>query len=250
MTPGGFFEVTQRQHPAQAPGDPVFRPGSDRGPRSKLRRQLSRYRVALRLRHWRQPFLSVWAQSVCQGVTELEMRKKKPKTVVVTRLRRDGGGRKRLTENDPELLEALELLVEPTSRGDPMPDLKLAWRRLSGRCRPRSRARMSRSRSGSRHDTFAGSALRVARARLPSAMASATTISAAANANVTRIPVATASGRTVVMAVVADASANTAPMTDAPVMNPRLRDRLSRPEMTPRRSGRHAPHGAEFPLCV
>jgi len=37
---------------------------------------------------------------------------------------------------------------------------------------------------------------------------------------------------------VADASANTAPITDAPVMSPRLRDRLSMPEMTPRWSGR------------
>ena len=31
--------------------------------------------------------------------------------------------------------------------------------------------------------------------------------------------------------------ANTAPITEAPVMSPRLRDRLSRPETTPRRSG-------------
>jgi hypothetical protein len=40
------------------------------------------------------------------------------------------------------------------------------------------------------------------------------------------------------MSVVADARANTAPMTDAPVISPRLRDRLSMPEMTPRWSGR------------
>ena len=32
-------------------------------------------------------------------------------------------------------------------------------------------------------------------------------------------------------------SANTVPITEAPVMSPRLRDRLSRPEMTPRWSG-------------
>ncbi len=53
-------------------------------------------------------------------------------------------------------------------------------------------------------------------------MASATTIRAAATANVIRNPVATASGRAVVMSVVADASANRAPMTDAPVMSPRI----------------------------
>ena len=68
-------------------------------------------------------------------------------------------------------------------------------------------------------------------------MASATTIRTAATANVIRMPVATASGRAVVMSVVADANANTAPMTEAPVMRPRLRDRLSMPEMTPRCSG-------------
>ena len=35
---------------------------------------------------------------------------------------------------------------------------------------------------------------------------------------------------------VAEANANTAPIADAPVSSPRLRDRLSKPEMTPRRS--------------
>ena len=74
------------------------------------------------------------------------------------------------------------------------------------------------------------------------AVTSATTISSAATAKVIRMPAATASGRAVVMSLVADASANTAPMTDAPVMSPRLRDRLSMPEMTPRRSGRDVRH--------
>ena len=41
-----------------------------------------------------------------------------------------------------------------------------------------------------------------------------------------------------VMSLVADANANTVPMTDAPVMSPRFRDRLSMPEITPRWSGR------------
>jgi hypothetical protein len=68
-------------------------------------------------------------------------------------------------------------------------------------------------------------------------MASATTIGMAATADVIRIPAATATGRAVVMSLVADASLNTAPITDAPVMSPRLRDRLSMPDMTPRWSG-------------
>jgi hypothetical protein len=56
----------------------------------------------------------------------------------------------------------------------------------------------------------------------------------AATPKVIRMPVATASGGALVMSVVLDASANTAPMTDAPVMKPRLRDRFSMPETTPR----------------
>jgi len=44
-------------------------------------------------------------------------------------------------------------------------------------------------------------------------MASATTIGMAATADVIRIPAATATGRAVVMSLVADASVNTAPIT-------------------------------------
>lgn len=40
------------------------------------------------------------------------------------RVRETGGGRKRLTETDPELLEALDALVEPTSAGDPESPLR------------------------------------------------------------------------------------------------------------------------------
>ena len=70
-----------------------------------------------------------------------------------------------------------------------------------------------------------------------SAIASATRIRNAATANVICRPVATASGPAVVMSLVADARVNTAPITEAPVMSPRLRDRFSTPEVTPRWSG-------------
>jgi len=40
------------------------------------------------------------------------------------RQRRIGGGRKSAKERDPKLLDALETLVEPTTRGDPMSPLK------------------------------------------------------------------------------------------------------------------------------
>lgn len=62
--------------------------------------------------------------TIRRSVQELEPRKKKPKAVVEARLRRKGGGRKRLTESDPGLLDALEVLVEPMSRGDPQSALR------------------------------------------------------------------------------------------------------------------------------
>jgi hypothetical protein len=40
------------------------------------------------------------------------------------RVRRPGGGRRPLTESDPELLAALEVLIEPTTRGDPESPLR------------------------------------------------------------------------------------------------------------------------------
>jgi Rhodopirellula transposase DDE domain len=47
------------------------------------------------------------------------------------RARRPGGGRKPLTENDPDLLDALDALVEPETRGDPM--TRLRWTTKSTR---------------------------------------------------------------------------------------------------------------------
>jgi transposase len=41
-----------------------------------------------------------------------------------TRLRRQGAGRKPLIDHDPRLLEALEALVDPVTRGDPMGPLR------------------------------------------------------------------------------------------------------------------------------
>ena len=51
------------------------------------------------------------------------------------RVRRRGGGRKRLTEHDPKLVKALDALVDPTSRGSPTSPLRWTcksiqnWRR-------------------------------------------------------------------------------------------------------------------------
>jgi hypothetical protein len=44
------------------------------------------------------------------------------------RVRRSGGGRKRIEDNDPEFLERLDALVEPSSRGDPESPLRWSAR--------------------------------------------------------------------------------------------------------------------------
>ena len=70
--------------------------------------------------------------------------------------------------------------------------------------------------------------------RRASTTPSATTISPNATAKVTRMPWATASGGVWVMSAACEARANTAPNAEAPVINPKFRDRLSMPETTPR----------------
>ena len=55
--------------------------------------------------------------TISAGIRELGA--KGAKKLPVDRVRRSGGGRKRLTAKDPGLLSALEAMVEPTARGDP-----------------------------------------------------------------------------------------------------------------------------------
>ena len=62
--------------------------------------------------------------TVRKGIAELKLRKKSRQAAVGTRLRRKGGGRKCLTETDTGLLDALKLLVEPATCGDPMSALR------------------------------------------------------------------------------------------------------------------------------
>ena len=64
--------------------------------------------------------------TITHGVDELEAGDGS-----VERIRRTGGGRKKLTETDPELLEQLDALVGPETRGDPM--TRLRWTTKSTR---------------------------------------------------------------------------------------------------------------------
>jgi hypothetical protein len=56
---------------------------------------------------------------VWRGVSELEAGQEP-----LGRVRRAGGGRKRVADNDPDMVTALLTLVEPDVRGDPMSPLR------------------------------------------------------------------------------------------------------------------------------
>ena len=62
--------------------------------------------------------------TISRGLAELAAREEFPDAPLSVHLRRKGGGRKRRSEADPELVETLERLVEPLTRGDPESPLR------------------------------------------------------------------------------------------------------------------------------
>src|SRR5262249_16474478 len=62
--------------------------------------------------------------TIAQGMCELKERAAHPEAPVSMRVRRVGAGRKRLTETDPDLLKALDALVDPVTRGHPESPLR------------------------------------------------------------------------------------------------------------------------------
>jgi Rhodopirellula transposase DDE domain len=62
--------------------------------------------------------------TISKGLAELESRAADPTAPRPSRLRQPGAGRKRATDADPELASALELLVDPVTRGDPQSPLR------------------------------------------------------------------------------------------------------------------------------
>jgi hypothetical protein len=57
--------------------------------------------------------------TIRKGLAELAARDVNPDAALDSRLRKPGGGRKRCSDSDAGLLETLERLVEPATRGDP-----------------------------------------------------------------------------------------------------------------------------------
>lgn len=62
--------------------------------------------------------------TIRKGLAELAARDGDPDSEVGSRLRKPGGGRKRLTEIDPQLSVELDRLVAPLTRGDPQSPLR------------------------------------------------------------------------------------------------------------------------------
>jgi hypothetical protein len=63
--------------------------------------------------------------TVDRGIRELRARANgEPDPTPPGRVRRKGGGRKPITQSDPSIMEALEALVEPQTRGDPESPLR------------------------------------------------------------------------------------------------------------------------------
>jgi hypothetical protein len=69
--------------------------------------------------------------TVRAGIAELRTPRRGKAVLPPERIRRAGGGRRHATLNDPQLLPALDGLVEPTSRGDP--ESPLRWTIKSSR---------------------------------------------------------------------------------------------------------------------
>jgi hypothetical protein len=61
--------------------------------------------------------------TIMAGLKELQL-SSRSRAVAATRVRCPGAGRRALTQVDPSLLEALEHLIEPATRGDPMSPLR------------------------------------------------------------------------------------------------------------------------------
>jgi hypothetical protein len=61
--------------------------------------------------------------TIMAGMKELKLPAKK-RSAAAQRIRRPGGGRKRLLDVDPEIASALEALIEPVTRGDPESPLR------------------------------------------------------------------------------------------------------------------------------
>ena len=69
-------------------------------------------------------------RAIAEGITELKSGAASVVSETATRVRKPGGGRKKATEKDKSLQGALEALVEPLTRGDPLSPLRWTCKSL------------------------------------------------------------------------------------------------------------------------
>jgi hypothetical protein len=62
--------------------------------------------------------------TITNAIEGVQARAGSAEAEVTTRIRRRVGGRRQLTETDPELMQALQSLVDPVTRGDPVSPLR------------------------------------------------------------------------------------------------------------------------------
>jgi transposase len=68
--------------------------------------------------------------TITQGIDEPQNGKR----IAENRVRRQGAGRKKATEKQPDLLPSLDALVEPTAKGDPMSPLRWTTKSTNRLC--------------------------------------------------------------------------------------------------------------------
>jgi hypothetical protein len=68
--------------------------------------------------------LGMSQMTVLAGLKELQGDSRQGTDEMVRRQRRCGGGRKALASKQPEIVRAIEAIVDPSTRGDPMAPLK------------------------------------------------------------------------------------------------------------------------------
>jgi len=73
--------------------------------------------------------ISMSPNTIRNRLRELDIREKNTNNPIPIRLRKEGGGRKSCTANDPGITAILEQLIEPMTRRDPMSPLR--WTCLS-----------------------------------------------------------------------------------------------------------------------
>jgi len=73
----------------------------------------------------------VTRNTIAAGLRELERRRAHSEENLAVRIRRPGAGRKLLTETDPGLQQALDVLVDPATRGHPESPLRWTCKSLS-----------------------------------------------------------------------------------------------------------------------